>query len=935
MSSTLKSCGFLPMTSRLSSHLDAGSVQTQARYSYTLDASTRVNTLKGALTWGRSWGPDAILFKFNVNEFSVAPSRGALLHAMEEYVNTHGVLPPMYEVVRGKWVRFYMDIDYTLECAMTEDEQDALRSKIVAFVIKKLKCLVAGEDHDVRLIVCSNHRPLKFSLHIIAPDISFDDHTTTMRLFVAHVKDDAPIELRPMIDLNVYHKNQAFRFVYSPKQFGGPPLLPPQLSTNLITVAEWMERCMLSGAVPVLNIYNWHLSRLNIDLSSLSSASSHGVNSSVNKKMKMLPIVDPESKDEMPLSLSDDEDRVIDCQGSEKLDKEDECTTVQQRIVLLILPHLKRDRWVNYSKWMMMGFGLASIFHNNKVYGYSIFLEHSRQSPNFAEVACKNLYDNGNMNINMKQFMLWLEEDTTAEVVTNVRMEIRKLQSDAHSTALSTSVKLDSSVIRAWVTEFNEDAISRAELHALTVEYLNKFIIYVSSSVTGTYIDLANPDQFVIRPRKGLIDAYEHLSFTIVDPSKKKPTAQEFCVILSWLKSPHRRMVTDIVFEPWVELPDKRKHIYNLFQGLAIPYLLSIEGDVTPFTDHIFNVWAGKDPKITTYILSWFAHLIQRPGVKMGTVIVLRGEPGAGKGVIMDFISKILGREHYIQIFNMDHLTGSFQSPKERTNLLCFMDESCFAGNRKEAAQFKGLITEKERRFNEKHLPAHFIENCSNYVVASNQEQMVYVEPKDRRFLCVECSNEYSGNQTDPKIEEYHRKLRAVDVRSIAHFLYTFPIDDWNQRNMPTSTYQKYQKTINLDSPGMFISRMLETCYIQVQDPVTKAWLQVDLRRTKTTEVLKKDLYDAYKVMSFGNFRERVVVERFFRSLYTYLNVTSDICKLRRTHNGPRRFIYLPSVVEMRKSFAERMGDVDWFTEIERDEVQHDNEEFIEDRNRV
>jgi hypothetical protein len=142
-----------------------------------------------------------------------------------------------------------------------------------------------------------------------------------------------------------------------------------------------------------------------------------------------------------------------------------------------------------------------------------------------------------------------------------------------------------------------------------------------------------------------------------------------------WNKSLDRRKYDGLDFMPYSSHLTKQKmektlsrryKKYNLFHGLAHP-VEELE-DISPyefdvdigFFDHILTRWCKNDMELNEYVLNWFAHLIQKPHIKMGTAIVLKSLERSGKGIIIQIIKDIIGSEYFYQPLNVNDILGNF-----------------------------------------------------------------------------------------------------------------------------------------------------------------------------------------------------------------------------------------------------------------------------------
>lgn len=240
-----------------------------------------------------------------------------------------------------------------------------------------------------------------------------------------------------------------------------------------------------------------------------------------------------------------------------------------------------------------------------------------------------------------------------------------------------------------------------------------------------------------------------------------------------WLKNKLCKTYDSFQFVP--KRTDVQRGIYNMFHGFSVQVTHAKELDfppsvVQPFLDHIFNVWCRKDHALCTYVLSWFAHVYQKPWQKTQVAIVLRGSKGSGKGVVMEFMKKIFGGQTYWHINKLDDVTGNFTAPKRATCVLGFADECFFGGDPSQTSALKTTITEDNVTVNVKNIPQFEIRNVINLVVATNDARSVPAGVGPRRLLCLETSEKYAGAETVAS-EKYYRTLRAVPIEAVASFL--------------------------------------------------------------------------------------------------------------------------------------------------------------------
>ena len=345
----------------------------------------------------------------------------------------------------------------------------------------------------------------------------------------------------------------------------------------------------------------------------------------------------------------------------------------------------------------------------------------------------------------------------------------------------------------------SENVVETLNIHFAVVTHMAKPVVFEEYRNATEHF-------FCLRDTNNLMIAFQRYSTKAFGAGDTSVDIMRF-----WLKHPNCRSFDRVVFRPQDD--HDVKYDYNLWRGFEISYEDSIEGDIEPWISHIRDEWCKGDTVLPEYLFSWFAHLFQRPGVNMMSVPVLTGGQGAGKGCIITwFIAKILGSQTYHYCTDIQNIVSGFSTANMKTNLLTFMDEAVYAGDKRIQSQMKSLITENKRRFEEKHVNAIAIDNFSNFIMATNQDTAVRMEGDNRRYIPIEVSNKWAGPDT-PEKKAYFDKLHAVDVRAVAHFLYTRDISNFNPLELPQSKTGREQKVMHFLCYQAFIEDFLRVGY--------------------------------------------------------------------------------------------------------------------------
>lgn len=186
---------------------------------------------------------------------------------------------------------------------------------------------------------------------------------------------------------------------------------------------------------------------------------------------------------------------------------------------------------------------------------------------------------------------------------------------------------------------------------------------------------------------------------------------------------------------------------FNIFKGFKANY--DEKADYTkiqPFLNHIKTAWANNDDYLYEYILSWLAYPIQKL-TKSGVAVFMKGKQGSGKSFIFDFLHKfVYGSNTSLVVPSLEHVMGKFNALLAG-KLLIYVEETGVSDKSwtTDFNKFKPQITSATILIEPKTKDIYPVDNVSNYMITSNHDG-VKIEQGDRRYLVIECKNEYLNN---------------------------------------------------------------------------------------------------------------------------------------------------------------------------------------------
>lgn len=225
--------------------------------------------------------------------------------------------------------------------------------------------------------------------------------------------------------------------------------------------------------------------------------------------------------------------------------------------------------------------------------------------------------------------------------------------------------------------------------------------------------------------------------------------------------------------------------VLSLFHGYKYNQLKTVnESIIKPYLDLIKDVICDNNETVYEYVLNWISFIVQKPGVKTETALVLKGLQGIGKNRFTDTLCEMLSGYSAKNITDISELTGQFNSIIEGKMLIVLNEvKNCGDDRFANFNALKSIITDDVIRINEKLQPRHDAENVSNFIFVSNNAYPVKIEHGDRRYIVLACNGKHKNdfnyfNQLCSNMNEefYDNLLTYFIKRNITQF---------NQRLIP------------------------------------------------------------------------------------------------------------------------------------------------------
>lgn len=206
-----------------------------------------------------------------------------------------------------------------------------------------------------------------------------------------------------------------------------------------------------------------------------------------------------------------------------------------------------------------------------------------------------------------------------------------------------------------------------------------------------------------------------------------------------------------IVDGGWIERKDVT--CLNLYRPPRIE--LGDAAKAGPWLGHLNKLFERNDAR---HILCWLAHRVQSPQVKINHALVLGGEPGIGKDMLLEPVKQAVGPWNFHDV-SPGHLLGRFNAFAKSVILRC--NEAHDLGNEidrfgfYEHTKIYCAAPPDVLRVDEKHIREHYVLNVLGFLITTNHKtDGIYLPAEDRRHYVA-----WSSRKKDDFTPDYWNTL--------------------------------------------------------------------------------------------------------------------------------------------------------------------------------
>jgi hypothetical protein len=311
--------------------------------------------------------------------------------------------------------------------------------------------------------------------------------------------------------------------------------------------------------------------------------------------------------------------------------------------------------------------------------------------------------------------------------------------------------------------------------------------------------------------------------------------------------------------------------VLNKFEGFGYAkyqYENKQKATLTKFLNHILIIICDNNQALNTYVLCYLADIIQNPERKPEVCLLLQGEEGSGKNILVELVKLILGAKYCFDTYNINDILGGFNIHLSG-KLLVIGDELVGYAGFKKSDFVKGMITSPNINITRKGVDTEQEASYHRYIFTTNNFETLRISNKDRRVCVIAVSSKMIGNYS------YFKNLKSDmnqtdNIKMLFDYLMAIDLDDWNFRQAPITKLKREMVINQLDNVYNWFSEYAET--LRIEGPELKIKVSDAIENFKESDRINGNIRSV-------DFKRRMIVnlkcsyKRFTNGRYFVFNV--------------------------------------------------------------
>ena len=205
--------------------------------------------------------------------------------------------------------------------------------------------------------------------------------------------------------------------------------------------------------------------------------------------------------------------------------------------------------------------------------------------------------------------------------------------------------------------------------------------------------------------------------------------------------------------------------------------------------EKLLSITCNNNTILKEYVRNYYAHILQKPFDLPGVGLVYTGGKGIGKDTKVNFIMKYILGEKYSQNYSSNKQFFGFHDTGKQNKFLIKLEEASRKDCLENSEELKAIITATMLTYNPKGSKEYHLPNYGRFIFTTNKSNPVDMSDEERRFVILPVSSEMKG-KTQFWNTIYKELYNFEAGRSIAEYLLSIDISNFNPRTLPDNEYQ-------------------------------------------------------------------------------------------------------------------------------------------------
>ena len=265
---------------------------------------------------------------------------------------------------------------------------------------------------------------------------------------------------------------------------------------------------------------------------------------------------------------------------------------------------------------------------------------------------------------------------------------------------------------------------------------------------------------------------------------------------------------TNLTFEPYLikDKNHKGKDNLNIFKGYT--YDLNCGGDKKRYEKSLFrhnirHYLCNNENKFADWFESWIAHAIQKPMEKCTTMTIFIGEQGTGKDIMFGALRKIIGKRYTAELGGMTPLFDKFNKSLDEKLFIRINEIKSRGEQFANADKLKDIIDREWITIEPKGKEKYESKQCARFLGFGNEEDLVKVENRDRRFSIQNTNN--SKAQNISYFKTIVKEMTEDFYKDMFMYYATLDINDFNACKPCETSFKTKQKEFSEPKPILML----------------------------------------------------------------------------------------------------------------------------------